>query len=55
MSKSVEEIAAELLAAALASKAVTTTGMGSGLQAEEIAAAFRIIREAVASSAAGTS
>lgn len=49
MAKTHEEIAAEILAAALASGQLTTTGKSTTLQADEIATAFRRIREAVAS------
>jgi hypothetical protein len=49
MSKTHEEIAAEILAAALASGQLTTTGKSTTLQADEIATAFKRIREAVAS------
>lgn len=49
MSKSVDEIAAELVAAALAANQLKTTGNNASSQAGDIASAFKIIREAVAS------
>lgn len=49
MSKTNEEIAAEIVAAALASGQLKTESSGTTLQADEIASAFKRIRDAVAS------
>lgn len=49
MSKTANEIASEILAAALASKQITVSGSGVNYQAGEIASAFKIIRDAVVS------
>jgi hypothetical protein len=49
MNKNTDEIAADILNAALANGQVKTSGSGANFQAGEIASAFKIIREAVAS------
>ena len=49
MSKDPSEIAAELVAAALSSNQLKLTGNTASSQASDIASAFRIVRDAVAS------
>lgn len=51
MGKTDNEIAAEILAAALAHKQITTRGGSTLQQADDLASAFRRIREAVAAPA----
>lgn len=54
MTKTANEIAGEILAAALASKQINVSGSGVNYQAGEIASAFRIIRDAVMSAPSPT-
>ena len=49
MNKDVAEIAASILNAAIANGQVKTSGNGANFQAGEIASAYKIIRDAVAS------
>lgn len=54
MNKTENEIAGEILAAALTSKQINLSGNGVNYQASEIASAFRIIRDAVVSAPSPT-